>query len=232
MIFSQLKQFSLDGERIKQSLLFRKESSALATPAEPVAPVNTMVKSVESLFVPKYIDSLFWCFYILKNDFEKYNFIKSPFSTEKEIKISFIELMRENKTLLKQMKMRRSIFENNLLNDEKITVETFLVFCVFYKINIIVKDNIKYLEIIHDDGPVNIIETSMNKYGINYTSKFCKDKYWKIQGYNFNNPIRPISNYKLKDLRDICKILDIDITKKKKKDLYEQIKIELDIKKR
>ena len=117
--------------------------------------------------------------------------------------------------------------ESSLLNEQKITVESFVVFCVFHKINVIIKDNFKYLEIIHDEGPINIIEKSRNKYGISY-NKFCKEKFWKMTGYNFDNPLFSISKYKLKDLQDICKILNIDIIKKRKKDLYSALQIKIE----
>ena len=57
---------------------------------------------------------------------------------------------------------------------------------------------------------------------------FLQAKALQKTGYNFDNPLFSISKYKLKDLQDICKILNIDIIKKRKKDLYSALQIKIE----
>ena len=83
----------------------------------------------EIFFIPSQKDKLFWCFYILLNGFDDYEFSKNDsFKTEKSLKISSVEKLRSIKDKLKELKIKRNEMENEFVNTETITLkglETF-----------------------------------------------------------------------------------------------------------
>jgi hypothetical protein len=150
------------------------------------------------------------------------------------MKISLIQSVRENKEILKKLKIKRTEVEDDLLNKKNIGIKTFIFLCVLKQINIIIRDDIKYIENINNfDNPnIQIIERKKNtrKYGLFFGNKEkevekCRKEYWKIT--NFENPLKSISHYKLKNLQEICGNLKIIIEKNgkklRKKDLYQMI---------
>jgi len=125
--------------------------------------------------------------------------------------------------------------ENNLVNDFKIDIHTFLTLCVLENINVLfLKKKMYYELLLNDSDDVYVIkQNEHDKYGFeqiqkksalysNYTTQFykidCLDK-----------PIKSITYYKVCDLVDICNKFSIDTnnidTKKQKtkKELYESI---------
>ena len=64
---------------------------------------NKLKKNVDDIFIPKYKDTLFWCFYIITKGWDAFYLVgRNSFSIEKECKISHIEMLRNNKELLKK----------------------------------------------------------------------------------------------------------------------------------
>ena len=162
--------------------------------------------------------------------------ITSDFKEEKMVKISLIQTIRENKEILKKLKIKRTEVEDELLNQKFISVKTFLLLCFLKKINIVVRDDIKFIENISNcnDSTIHIIENKKksHKYGLfignqKKEMEICRKNYWKINDLNFEKPLKSISHYKLKNLQEICKKLNIIIEKDgkrlRKKDLYYMI---------
>jgi len=227
MMFDQLDKYSFSKKNI--DLIPRYFSKGEKQKVQ-------LLKKVEqkdlSLFIPKYKDTLFWCYYILINGVEKYEMIRKDFSEEKMIKIALIQTIRANKDILKKFKIKRTFIEDELLNQQVISIKTFFILCVLKEINIVVKDKYKYIEHNVDSSEIKIIEKSAGKYGLLKKSCFCREKYWKMQGLDFENPLRPFSRYKLKDLQDICQSLGLKIKENgkniKKADLYQMIRIKIE----
>ena len=179
----------------------------------------------ETMYNPNETDSLFWCFlYLLKNKSDSnfylnYNFnfdeVNKSFKAEKEFKINFIEIVKN---------------DHNFKNFLK---KTLLLLCFYYKLNIIVIENNIYYkfflcaEELHDNQylqSVNIILLK-NKSYILLTDK-NKNEYYlksKLEAHNLNKPIKAISGYKVDELKTIATLLDISIDKKIKSQLYECI---------
>lgn len=85
-------------------------------------------------------DTLFWCFYILKHGYPKYETLLQSLTviTEKQIKIEYIQQIRSNKALLKTLKHKPlSHYENQLANLDKIDIYTFFLLCHLENINIL-----------------------------------------------------------------------------------------------
>tara|TARA_B100001142_G_C14335885_1_gene655857 strand:+ start:194 stop:910 length:717 start_codon:yes stop_codon:yes gene_type:complete len=178
-------------------------------------------------------DPLFWCFYfILYGEFD-YTTSHSSFVIEKQIKISFIEKVRNSKKILKTLKIKPNYIENVLLCSKKIDILTFYTLCHLHNINFIIQDRFFYWENnVHIDPTYHIIKFNDNKPCL-YVKNYIQDEVVEeikakcIQS-QLKSKIKTISNYKISDIHDICKKLSIEITnkdgkKKNKKILYNHI---------
>jgi hypothetical protein len=147
-----------------------------------------------SVFYPLDKDSLFWCLYIMKYGIDTYNLLSNRnFVTEKKIKIEFVESSRKNKHLLKQYKFSSILdFENMLVNEYIIHVNTFLSLCVLENINVIVIYKRDYLELLTNDSNIIYViffNPHKSKYGFKtvnheWCSMFIKTNYNKVEKIN------------------------------------------------
>ena len=195
---------------------------------------ENVIKNKNNIFIPNEKDSLFWCFYLIKNGHLKYELIENKnIITEKQLKISHIEELRKHKQLIKQHKFTTlSNMENNLANEEKININTFLTLCVIENINVLfIKKNTYYELTMNDSNNIFIVHFFNNgKFGYEQNLNKIEDiklSFFKLD--NMEKPIKSITYYKIKDLIDICNKLSIDTINKEtnkcksKKDLYEDI---------
>ena len=192
-----------------------KKQDVVKTLQSPVSPCAS-----DNLHIPKFKDTLFWCYYIMKYGLTKYNMVNHVFKEKQKIKIDLIYLIRENKEQLKKMKYKRIKLENNLLYERKISLQTFFCLCHLNNFNVYVVEDNRYVQNKGVKG-VTIIQKRNEQYGImplstEYISKIV-NKYWKVD--DLDNPLKRFSSYKAQDLRDICKKLNINIYDKNNKKL-------------
>ena len=187
---------------------------------------------------PRQKDSLFWCFYILKNGISKYEMEISNqhFVIEKQEKFKYIEMMRKSKDILKMYKIKPlSFVEDDLANSEKISIKTFFALCILEKINIILVDKRKIYETILTDEPkINIVHRNSMNYehyieldSSNEVIQRYRETYYRVS--NFDDGLKSMTSYKVDELLDLCKKLNVDLQPKdankklSKKDIYEQL---------
>ena len=195
----------------------------------------------DRFYFPYVNDSLFWCFYIMKNGIQNYEMLDSiNIVVEKNIKIKYIETIRKNKQLIKSYKLSSlTNIENSLLNEEKIDIPTFISLCILEKLNFLyIYKNIYYELNLDDDNSdkfySGIIFKSNNtyNYGIDISPdnsyiQNCKQNFHKIE--NISKPMKSLSSYTVDTLTTMCNTFNLktidDLTKKKKlkKDLYEML---------
>lgn len=194
----------------------------------------------EPFYKPKQKDSLFWCFYILKHGYSNYEMEinNQYFTIEKKEKFMYIEMLRKNKDILKIHKIKPfTELEDDLANKDKISVKTFFALCILENINVLLVDKRKIFELtcidIDDEHPVNVIHRNRQNYEhqieLNVTDDILKnyrETYYKSNIVDAS--VKSISSYKVDELIELCKKLDIKINsntdgKKKmtKKDIYE-----------
>lgn len=183
-------------------------------------------------FSPKKKDDLFWCVYALKYGLLTYD-IDNSYKREKEEKISCIEKLRSFKAELKTYKLKLVDIEDDLLNNDKISMKSIIALCVLYKINLIYAWNNKlYFETINNgDDQINIIinEKKENKLLqgddniIGEKVKYYRNKYLQIE--NISKPLKAITAYSKEELLIIAKKLNITEFGDKitKKNIYEKI---------
>ena len=222
------------------------EEKTVTKPVIQVPPKPKFISKKETIYRPRQKDSLFWCFYILKNGFSNYEMEinNQYFVVEKTEKFKYIELIRKNKDILKIHKIKPlTELEDDLANKDKISVKTFFALCVLEDINVLLVDKRKILEItckdIDHEHPVNIIHRNSKTYEhhieLDVTPIMVqqyRDTYYTMS--SFDATIKSMGSYKLDELTELCKKLNINIdsnekcsnekpSKKKigKKDIYE-----------
>jgi hypothetical protein len=192
---------------------------------------------LNEIYKPKQKDSLFWCFYILKNGFSNYEMEinNQYFVVEKTQKFKYIELLRKNKDIIKIHKIKPfTELEDDLANKDKISIKTFFALCILENINILLIDKRKIYELlcidIDEQNPVHIVhrnsQTFEHHIELNVTTEkiiHYKETYYKMNG--FGESLKSIGSYKMEELLDLSNKLNIILkeTSKKltKKDIYE-----------
>lgn len=188
-----------------------------------------------SIYFIKEKDKLFWIFYILLNDYGEYQQIKNIFKEEMKLKYKCIDYIQENQEKFKD-KIRKNKLKINeaitdLGNQERITMDTFKILCIFYCINIAIKKN-KLIEYYYNETQEE--DTEINFYLLNeyldlFTDKITLHTIQReyITVKSLNKPLKSITYYKLDELQRIAEKLDINSfingKKKKKKELYQGI---------
>ena len=193
--------------------------------------IEQIIKVTTDFFYPEQKDQLFWCYYIIKQGFAGYEYPgNTSYVNEKKEKFECIELLRKNKQSLKENKIKniKEDVEDELAQKLMISRKTFIALCSIEKQNVLYIDNNKYYDIYVD--PTNLLyhvvhcikgkycyETDINQ------SKIDKYKSSLFKCDNFDKPLKAISYYKLNELIDICKYLNVvsNVNKKTKKELYE-----------
>lgn len=186
------------------------------------------------LTYPKQYDKLFWCFYIIKNGVDNYKDIDNKhFLIEKEVKLDFVQTIRDNSSLLKDNKIKKIETELDIANSRQISINSFHALCLYNHLNVMVlSNNIYYSFISNNESPMNIIDISTNFIGCrvdiddNLLSDLLKNK---ICVENPDRPLRSVTFYKLSDLHEYCKKLGINYQyssgkSKKKQEIYDEIK--------
>ena len=194
----------------------------------------------EKIYKPKQKDSLFWCFYILKHGYSNYEMEinNQYFVIEKKEKFYYIDMLRNNKNILKIHKIKPfTELEDDLANKDKISIKTFFALCILENINVLLVDKRKIFELtctdIDNKHPVHVVHRNRKNYEhyieLNVTDNVLKnyrETYYKSS--TLDASIKSIGSYKCDELIELCKKLDINISvkqegKKKltKKDIYE-----------
>jgi len=191
---------------------------------------NQPVKQARFKTIPKSHDQLFWCFYIFYKGQSEYDLIlNNLFAVEKQMKFDFVEIIRINKPLLKELKLTRTGVESELVNDKRISIDVFFLLCIYYKIDVVYIHNAFYYEIGTKSNTPNIVTFNKGEYMID-TNKNDIDYYRcnLCQMDSIKRFMRPISSYKLDDLHTFAIKLNIALEdtngkRRKKQDLYDTI---------
>jgi len=231
--------------QISESVVLRPESSLKHIEKEmnkePIVEKKIIKKTLEvkrkkeTNYRPKQKDSLFWCFYILKHGFSNYEMEinNQYFVIEKKEKFKYIELLRKNKELLKIHKIKPlTELEDDLSNKDKISIKTFFALCILENINVLLIYKRKVYELLCADidgsHPINIVHRNSESYEHSIeldvseeTINKYRKTYYKMS--SFDTKLKSMGSYKLEELTDLCKKLDINIDECNKKDGKKKI---------
>jgi hypothetical protein len=186
----------------------------------------------DKYFKPTEKDKLFWCFYIIVNDFNHYLLNKNnSFKIQNDFKIDLISNIKNTIDEFKIYKLKINDIENELISNNNISLNIINVFSIVYKKSIIIlKNNIYYFFDYSNDNIIYIINNINNDFLL-HLERNNEDIINNIKNtkllVDYKKPIKSISFYKLKDLQNIAEKLCINILndgkKKTKKILYEEI---------
>ena len=223
-------------------------SSATTTIDSEIPPLSTVafhpdiMTSYGYKYPPSCSDSILWSVYIMLYGTEKYETIENPYVESNRFKFELIEVMRQNKPILKANKIKLSGLEESLVHKPFITLETLQAIAVCKSISVCIVQNRKYYEI-DNGGETFIIEKIKGNYvlyiapikvNMDYLT-YIRKNYWLME--SISAPIRPLSAYKLQDLVDISQKLNLPVVnvipgkfgsmgtekRKTKPELYEAI---------
>jgi hypothetical protein len=211
---------SKDSTKLKESIISKEVITEKIT------------KKESRFFYPREKDSLFWCYYIIKNGFSAYEYPGvRTFINEKEEKFKCIDLLRKHKQDLKSKKIKniKEDVEDELGNKERISMKTFIALCIANNINVLFIHKRKCFDLCCDkEEKYHIVhwqDKPNNKYffEINVTNEIVDD--YKKKYFNWESvdkPLKAISYYKSEELIELCKKMNLEFSEKKtKKEMYE-----------
>ena len=137
-VLNDLQDYMLYEDNMINSLRMKIESTPKDIKiVKPTNNTNTVIR--QQLFIPNQQDSLFWCFYIIKNGDVKYETLNNKNSLiAKQMKIELVDSIRKNKDVVKMYKFDTiSNLESNLANDNNLSINTFFTLCAIENINVI-----------------------------------------------------------------------------------------------
>jgi len=225
------KKYEFNNENLKRKLY---RENIIQVNKEKKKIIEKIKKEEKDIFIPDEEDSLFWCYIIYKYGYSEYELKREKkYESITSMKINLVYTVRENKDLLKKLKLKKTKVEENLTNDKKINLDTFLFLIAVNEMNLIyMNEHTYYEEFYSDEEKVCIIkyEKEQDKYGLYDVSKEKLEdlKKNRLHILNISKPIKSLSSYKVLQIKEICKTLNIDIMKtetkcKTKKELYQLI---------
>ena len=197
-VVDELQDYMFTGDNLKR---FNKHNFGLIgldskklkpnQPRKENTEVKTNKKDTDNIYKPYQTDSLFWCFYILKYGLSKYEMEvgNQHFPIEKAEKFKYIETLRKNKDILKINKIKPlSELENDLANNQRISIKTFFALCIMEKINILLVDKRKIYESITADGSkMNVVHRNSVSFEHSIEFNVPDDKLNLITGRSISN---------------------------------------------
>uniref|UniRef100_A0A6C0EWQ4 Uncharacterized protein n=1 Tax=viral metagenome TaxID=1070528 RepID=A0A6C0EWQ4_9ZZZZ len=191
----------------------KEEAEEISNKVEESVPESVpvpVVQVVDNTFHPKEKDALFWCYYIIKNGYNAYAYPNTTsYINEKNEKFKCIQLLRDNKDLLKTKKIKnlKEDVEDDLANKDRIGMKTFIALCIVSKINIVYIHKRKCFEHMHnEEEPVHVVHSSNEYCGELNISKEQLHTYRTtlFKWESVDKPLKAVSSYKSEELLDLC----------------------------
>lgn len=168
-------------------------------------------------------DKLFWMFYQFLYGYDNYVMLgPNKFSVEMKTKTKWVQTLKNNKQLLKKLKIKISELEENILY-KKLNIKTLYPILVIEHINLIYfTEKLLFINKKYENKKSLCVSFIDKKYVFHEEKeldieKLQNEKYTIV---SLNKPLLAISNYKVTEIRDICNKLNIcvykDVVEKKK----------------
>jgi hypothetical protein len=193
-------------------------------------------KEIINRIEPKQKDTLFWCLYIILNDYAEYTSIHHNYNMrELEWKHDLSKEILKTPTLIKNSNHRitkaciQEILSDLMSNIQTTNIACLIAITVYRNINIIIINHTKKLRMEFSSGDNDtyiLYKTDNNTYSVQPDSLSepelidIRNNSYLIE--NENKPLKSIGSYKVDELIKLVKIFDAynDNIKYKKKDLY------------
>ena len=195
---------------------------------------NICDSNYKNLFHPKEKDTLFWCYYINKYGVDNFlNNKRRNFTIEHEFKINTIEKMQSIKDILKLHKIKKILVEDQLMNENRIGIDTIKAFMVIDNTNVIIVKKYCYQVILIDkdreeinNENYTVIFSDGNTFYVN--TKLTDKELLELINMrhrvdDLTKPLKSISSYKLSDIQCIADRLKIELLNSNGKNKTKQI---------
>ena len=150
---------------------------------------------------------------------EKYEMIENPYVESNRFKFELIEVLRQNKPILKANKIKLNATEESLVHKPFIALETLHAVAVCKSLSVCIVQDRKYYEIANGDGGGGafiiekikgkyVLYIAPNKLNMDYLT-YIRANYWLME--SISAPISRITAYKLQDLVDISQKLNLPV---------------------
>lgn len=238
-IMEELEPYILNESNIENYLKYKIKNNQKKERINIQINNDKKIIKTPSIFIPKEQDTLFWCYYIIKNGDINYETLNNRNTlTTKQLKIDYVSKIRENKQIVKTYKFDTiTNIESNLANDNNINIKTVITLCSIENINLIFISRKTYFELLMNDtsdvyiiSEIELQSKYMKKYGFEIATSERLDEIrntlYKIE--TIDKPIKSLSSYKVQDLINIANKLAIETNKdtgkqKTKNELYESL---------
>lgn len=202
-------------------------------------PTFVKKKAIKSIFFypeKRYTDTLYWCWIIHKYGMDEYLMNENCiYQSEQTGKLSLITnyVQPNKKEIKKKFKMKYSDIESNCIYDSNISITVFTILMNYMNINVIYYDDHIYYENINEEfNELIIINKNKDNYGLctNINELDIGNiKSSRLFVDNIYKPLKPISNYKVNELKEICIKFKLNIKKNEtkfitKKEMYQLLK--------
>lgn len=237
-IFYIPKKFDHDWSVFEEYTLNNKNLVHLT--AKNTTKMSTPIKTDPNVIEPMQKDSLFWCIYILFHGYAEYEHIQNKHKNiemDEKQKImlfcqnngsSIKEYAKANELKLSQVRLKE--IQSELLLDKKTSNYVFYVMAFYYKLNIIIQNDTTYMYF-----PCN--QTTRETYLIQYRNNKNEVQIQSLKEdekshifdtcvlipFDKEKPLKGVSSYKIPDLEKLALKLKIDVSNKKKNEMYEMI---------
>ena len=198
---------------------------------------TTKDKNILSTFTPTQKDKLFWCFFIILKGYEDYEMNRTnSFANEKNFKIETVEKLKQIKEQLKELKLKRTELEEELVSKPTISLKGLTALCLLHNVSITYVYGRKYCKInseinhatrvgvivknkknedsikwINNNENTNLLNSNSNSNSNNEIDDYLnkvQSEYWYIE--NIQKPLKSPVSYSSSELQDICNKLDIN----------------------
>ena len=214
-------------ETLKKSMKNEKSENSMKN--------EKLIKNVNSVKNKNEVFSqLFWAFYTLVyGDYD----CKKEFKIKQNFCVKLVENVKSSRAILKEHRVKYVDFEKNLVFDKDIDLGTLKVLCALFKLNIIFVDNIKYYKFLYnlgdnfDEHDIFCIEKRGNNFDLRKIESEIDLEQTESAHYlieNIKKPINSLSYYKVSELKEIIKKLNLKEShmngkNKTKQELYQEI---------
>jgi len=239
-------------EKAPEKLIDVKMETPVENTIEDIDEEDTVIQPREerSLITPRQPDTLFWCLYIIRYGYNDYVQIDRNYGVkELEEKQKILEFVKENKVNMKNTNYKitnvaiQEIMSELMTQQKQTSFLSLTAVSVYYNINLlIINEKTKCMlefwvnkervnDVFYDDNTLTYLlyKDEFGKYSVQLEyippSKMIelREKYIVLEQYN--KYLKALSNYRLEDLENLAKKLNIYVSnvKYKKGELYEMV---------
>ena len=176
-------------------------------------------------------DPLFWCLYISVYGYDEYILLKHSIDNtiineKQKVGSYFVKNPNFMKNVnIKMTKKDIQMLTSQIMVNEEVSIQLLYAFSIFYKRPIIVTNNKSYLKIIPDDHNEDYIIILKTNDGYGFDDKldyeYIVSNYFEL--YKYDEPLMPISKYKISELKALMETTNIELSNNDKKTMYYEI---------